>query len=151
MSLATTKARLLSVIGGVSGVATANVRARIATDIDRADAEAAYIASGAVNAWECILIPGVKHGGASGLYRSTARVKVYALFRAADAADSFGTFVALIESVMLALAVPTSGFPQLDEGGIRVDELSETPVLLRTGHSAYRCAFSFDLSDVDNT
>lgn len=151
MSLSTSKSRLLSVIAGVSGVAAANVRARIATDVDRADAEAAYLSSGAVNAWECILVPFARHGGASSLYRTGARVKVYALFRATDSASGFEAFVAILENVMLALMQPVTGFPQIDEAGISMDELSETPVLLRTGHSAYRAAFSFVLSDVDNT
>ena len=149
MSLATTKTRLSSVVTGVSG--TANVRVRIASDIDRADAESAYISGGAVNAWEFSMRPSYRHGGASGLGRTTCRVSGIAHYRHSDSADSFGTFFALLETVFLALGEPVTGFPQLEEDGIVLEELTEAPVALRTGHSAYRARFSFGLSDVDNT
>ncbi len=151
MSLATTRTHLVSVVSGVSG--TANVRARFATDIDRADAEAALVAGGKVNVWEFAIAPRAVHGGASGLQRIACRVQGVALYQHAEglATPSFQTFVDLVEAVLTALVNPTTGFPQLDEGGVAVTELTETPVATRTGHSAYRARIEFGLLDVDNT
>lgn len=149
MSLSSTRTRVVTVVGAVSGVG--NVRARFATDIDRADAEAALISGGKVNSWEFAIQPGALHGGASGMNRIVARVRGEALYQHAEGSDSFNTFVDLLAVVMLALIDPITGFPQVTEGGVRLLELSETPTKTRTGHSCYRARIEFDLSDVDNT
>lgn len=149
MSLSTTRTRIGTVVAGVTGVG--NVRTRFATDIDRADAESALIASGKVNSWEFAVQPSALHGGASGMNRIVARVVGEALYQHAEGSDSFNAFVDLLEDVMAALIAPTTGFPQVTEGGVRLVQLSETPTKTRTGHSCYRARIEFDLSDVDNT
>lgn len=149
MSLSTTRSRLTTVVSGVTGVG--NVRARFATDIDRSDAETAIVASGKVNSWEFALQPRAVHAGASGLNRVALRVRGEALYQHAEGSDSFNAFVDLLASVMAALIEPTTGFPQVGEGGVQLVELTETPVKTRTGHSCYRARIEFDLTDVDNT
>lgn len=149
MTLATTRARLLTAISGTTDVG--NVHSRIRDDLDRPDAEAAYIASGAVNSWEVSDTPRREHGGASAMDRTVLDVTVTAHYKADDANDSHGAFVTLLDAVMVRLMDPTVGFPQITEEGIQIVEAPDRPVRLRTGHSALRCVFRFTLWDVAST
>lgn len=154
MSLTTTRTRVGTVLSSVSGISggAGEVHDRIRDDLDRADAEGHLIGSGNVlNCWEYEVVPQVFHGGASAQYRTTAQVRIRAHYKADDANGSFNAFCDLIEAVALALMNPSSGFPQIAEGGVRVSERPSVPVKVRTGHSAYRAGLEFDLWDVVNT
>lgn len=153
MSLSTTRTRLTTVIGAITGITggAGKVHNRIRDDLDRADAESDLMGSAGINCWECEVVPEAFHGGASAQYRTGAKVRIRAHYKADDANASFNAFCDLIEAVALALMDPTSGFPQIAEGGVRVSERPSVPVKLRTAHSAFRAVLEADLWDVVNT
>lgn len=154
MSLSTTRDRVGTVLESVTGVGSnvGRIHNRIRNDLDRPDAEAHLIgATNILNCWEYQVVPAAAHGGASGMNRATAHVTIRAHYKADDANGSFNAFCDLIEAVCLALLNPTSGFPQIDEGGVQVTERPSVPVKVRTDHSAYRAQIEFDLWDVLNT
>jgi len=149
MTLATTRARLLSVIGAVEGVG--QVHSRVRNSLDRDEAEDAHLSEGLINSWEVSDTPRRVHGGASAMDRTELAVECLAHYRADDEEDSHGDFVTLLEAVFAELMDPITGFPQIDESGIQVLESPHTPIKLRTGHAAYRCKFAFTLWDVEST
>lgn len=153
MSLSTTRTKVGTVIGAITGITggAGKVHAYVRDDFDRADAESDLMGSVGINCWEYAVVPDAMHGGASATDQLTAHVTIRAHYLAADASASFNTFVDLIALVLAALIDPVNGFPQIGEGGVRVTERPLLPVKVRTGHSAYRAVLELDLFDVTNT
>lgn len=148
MTLATTQAKILTVL---SGATCANVHSRVRNDIDRADAEAALISGGAVQSWEVSSRPETVLEGCDGYYSTELDVEILAHWKAADAGDSRGAFMTQIAAVQAAILHRTNGFPQVKEPGVALVEFTETPIRLRTGQSAYRARLRFRLWNVSNT
>lgn len=149
MTLETTISRLVTVHQSVSGVG--NVFDLIRTSIERDEAESRYFANGRVNCWEISGAPSRQWEGASAEARTTLDVRVTAHFRHDDENDSRGEFVSLLASVFEALMTPTTGFPQVAPDGINMLERPDRPIGLRTGQSAYRAVYAFNLLDVEST
>lgn len=153
MTLATTRTRVGTVLGAVTGITggAGKVHNRIRDDLDTSDAETDLIGSAGINCWEYEVVPRSEHQGASGYNRQVADVRIRATYKADDANASFNAFCDLIDLVTAALIDPTSGFPQMTEAGVQVLERPSVPRKLRTGHSAYRAELGFSLWDLTTT
>lgn len=149
MSLATTTAKIITVL--TTGASCANVHSRVRNDLDRADAEAAMISAGAIQSWEVSAKPETVLEGCDGYYTTELEVEILAHWKADDANDSRAAFLAKLADVQAALMHRTSGFPQIKEPGVQVVEFTDTPIRLRTGQSAYRARLRFRLWNVSNT
>lgn len=150
MSLSTTRAKIVTILVA-AGCPSAVVHTRVRNDIDRADAEAAYISSGAVQSWEIIDRPEGVIEGCDGYYTTELDVELLAHWKADDANDSRGAFLAQIAAVQAGLLHRTTGFIQIKEPGVVVAEFTETPIRLRTGQSAYRARLRFRLWNTSNS
>lgn len=147
MSWATTRALIKSTIEGAASTAT--VHNRIRTDIDRDDAVTALAGTdGKIRCVEFTCVPGEVLGGAYGYQRTSMRVRVVVTWHHDDANDSYGTMADGVRLIMEALASPLV-FPQLSPEGILTLDAGDTPLKLRTGPSAYRLVFGFELIDVE--
>lgn len=148
MTLATTRARILTIL---EGAGCKNVHSRVRNQLERADAEESLIADGQVQAWEVSDKPEAMIEGCDGYYTTELEVEILAHWRANDAEDSRGEFVTQIVAAQAALLHRTDGFVQVKEPGVVLVELTETPIRLRTGQSAYRARLRFRLWNTSNT
>jgi len=149
MSLATTVARILSVIDGTTGVE--NVTDGRVTETVRSDAESARnVSTGEViQSWEVLATPKPSLHGADGFTETELDVEVVAHYAHAD--GTIATFRNLLDAVGLRLIDPAVGFPQVTAEGIVFSESPEWPVRLPTGQSAWRARFRFSLYDTSTT
>ena len=149
MTLATTIARMQSVLESVPQ--TGHVHDRIRTDVDRGIAEADYIHNGKVNCWEFSIATSGVHEGASADDRHEAEVLLVAHWEHDDQGNSHNDFVLALDAVIAALINPVSGFPQIGDERLAPQERPDKPIKLRTGQSAYRAVLRFVLLDVSST
>lgn len=149
MSLATTVARILSVVDGTTGVE--NVTDGRLTETVRPTAEAARnVSTGEViQSWEVLATPKKALHGSDGFRETELDVEIVAHY--AHASGTRATFRSLIDDVMERLADPSIGFPQITPDGVLVIEFPEWPVKLPTGQSAYVARLRFSLWDTSST
>lgn len=149
MSLATTVARILSVVDGTTGVE--NVTDGRVTETVRSTAEAARnVSTGEViQSWEVLATPKRVPHGADGFLETELDVEIVAHY--AHASGTRATFRGLLDDVATRLADPAIGFPQLTPEGVTVPEFPEWPVKLPTGQSAYVARLRFALWDTSST
>ncbi len=151
MSWATTRALVGTRLAAVCS--SASVHNRIRTDLERENAEQDLVKEGGDGKIRCLeytCTPGQVHGGASGYQRTTMKVQVVMTWFHDDGDDSYGELVDNARLAMEDLALP-SVFPQLAPEGILTTDPGTIPLRLRTGHSALRLVFGFELIDVEAT
>lgn len=152
MTITTTKARVVSALEAIPAVGLVHLEPQ--TSVEQTDAEADLLTgSGSnrtVNAWEIHPSPRVVWDGCGGVRRTELAVRIVALWGVNEAGSARDAFVEAVATVCSALMDTTTGFPQIDEGGVR-STVSDRPVKTRTGHAAWRAELSFNLIDVSTT
>lgn len=149
MSLATTVARILSVVDGTTGVA--NVTDGRVMETKRVEAEAARSVAIAelLQSWEVLPTPRKAIHGADGFLETELDVEIVAHY--VQASGTRATFRGLLDDVMERLATPSIGFPQLTPEGVILAEFPEWPVKLPTGQSSWVARLRFSLWDTSST
>jgi hypothetical protein len=149
VSLATTVARILSVVDGTTGVE--NVTDGRVTETVRSTAEAARnVSTGEmIQSWEVLATPKRVPHGADGFLETELDFEIVAHY--AHASGTRATFRSLLDAVMVRLADPAIGFPQLTPEGVTVPEFPEWPVKLPTGQSSWTARIRGSLSDTSST
>lgn len=149
MSLDTSVAHLVSVVDGTPGVE--NVTDGRIMETVRAAAEAARnVSSGEViQSWEVLATPKRVPHGADGFLETELDFEIVAHY--AQASGTRATFRSLLDAVMIRLADPSIGFPQLTPEGVTLAEFPEWPVKLPTGQSSWTARIRGSLWDTSST
>ncbi len=149
MSLATTVARIGTVLESVAGVE--NVRLRPGLPTDRALLEETLLTdSGLAQRWVVWSSSRVTQAGIDPGHPELD-VRILAVWAYREDEDTFADFAEILQAVGIALSDPVTGFPQLDENGIETLEEPGDPVLEESGLGVYRTLLGLHLLDVVST
>jgi len=150
MSLATTVAKIQTVLEAVTGVT--NVRARPGVPIDLEEARETWLTDAdLLQRWTIFYATSVVLGAANANQHVELDVRVVAEWRYDETDDSYIDFADRLAAAQLALADPSTGFPQISEEGVLPVESPGEPVRIETGEGAYRASFAFHLINVTDT
>jgi len=150
VSLATSVARIASILEAVAGVFNVNVGPLITRD--RLEAEGEQFIGQHLRSWVIQYVIQVGHLGVQASAHTELDVTVIARHEVQEGREqeTYTEFSALLEEAAQALIVEGSGMPAIDEAGVTIDFTSE-PQITDTGHLCWEAQLRFHLLDVTSS